>query len=110
MSHASQAYNRLAANNDRKKSAETLDCQINMKHVNNIVVDQYYFLFTYVYLIKEITEQMLVNRFWCVGIDPLNKHTWYEWVDKIKPSLQGGSLFNIEYNIDVDIKYAMLTE
>ena len=70
-----------------------------MKHVNNIVFDQY-------------SSKRLQSRymFWCFGIDPLNQNTWYEWVDKIKTILLGGSLFNIEYKIDVDVKYAMLTE
>ena len=46
----------------------------------------------------------------CVGLDPLNWPTWDEWFDKIKPFLQDDSFFNIEENIDIDRKYAILTE
>ena len=53
---------------------------------------------------------MWVNSFQRVGLDPLNRPTWDEWVDKIKPFLQGDLLFNIEENIDFDGKYAIPPE
>ena len=53
---------------------------------------------------------MWVNIFRCVGLDPINWPTWDEWVDKIKQFIQGGALFKIEDNIDVDKNYDMLPE
>ena len=53
---------------------------------------------------------MWVNSFQRVGIDNLNRSTWYKWVNIIKPFLQGSTLFKIEDNIDVYGDYAMLTE
>ena len=79
-----------------------------MNHVNNRVFDQYQLVFTAIYLVKETTDQVWLNRFQCVGFYPLNRPTWDEWVDKIKPFIQGGPLFNIEENINVDRKYDML--
>ena len=95
MSHINQACDQLIAKNDKKKEAETLVCQRKMKHVNKSVVDQYQLVFIVISLIKETTEQLWLNSFRHVGLDPLNCPTWDEWVDIIKPFLQGGALFNI---------------
>ena len=45
---------------------------------------------------------MWVNSFRRVSLDPINRNTWYEHVNKIKPFLLGGALFKIEDNIDID--------
>ena len=53
---------------------------------------------------------MWINSFQRDGLDPINRPTWDEWVDKIKPFLQGDTLFSIEENIDVNSEYTILTE
>ena len=81
-----------------------------MKHVNKGIVDQYQIVFTFISPVKETTDKMWVNRFQRVSLDTLNHPTWDEWVDKIKPFIQGGTLLNIEENIDVNGKYAIILE
>ena len=81
-----------------------------MKHVNKGVVDRYHIVFTVIAIVTEMPKQTLVNSFQRVGLDPLNRPTWNEWVDRIKPFLQGGAPFKTEEDIDMNGKYAMLTE
>ena len=79
-----------------------------MKHVNKGVVDQYHLVFTVIAIITETPNQTWVNSFHRMGLDPLNRPTWNEWVDRIKPFLQGGASFKTEEDIDINGKYAML--
>ena len=52
--HINQEYDQLVAKNNKKKSAETLACQIKMKHVNKGVVDQYQLVLTVISIVKEM--------------------------------------------------------
>ena len=108
--HVNQSHNQLVAKNGKKKATDTVSCQRKMKHVNEGIVDQYQLVFTVNELTKKTTKQMWVNSFQRVGLDPLNWPTWDEWSNKTKQFLQGNSLFNIEENIDIDRKYALLPE
>ena len=108
MSHVNQAYNQFVAKNYKKILAETLACQRKMKHVNKGVVDQYHLVFTDISIVTETPKQTWVNSFQPVGLDPLNRPTWNEWVDRIKPFLQGGESFKTEEDIYINVKYAML--
>ena len=45
---------------------------------------------------------MWVNRFQYVSLDPINRPTWDEWVNKIKRFIQGDAILNIEENIDIE--------
>ena len=51
-----------------------------------------------------------MNIFQRIGLDPLNRHTWNDWVDQINPFLLGGALFKTEEDVDINGKYAMLPE
>ena len=103
-------YDQFVANNDKKILADTLACQRKIKHVNKGVVDQYQLVFTFVSIVTETLKQTWVNSFQSVDLDPLNWPTLNEWVDRINPFIQGVALFNIEENIDINRKYAILTE
>ena len=78
-SHSNQAYDQLISKNDNKKATDTLACQRKMKHEKKGVVDHYQLVFTVISLAKETTQQIWVNSFRCVGLDPLNWSTWDEW-------------------------------
>ena len=54
-SHTNQAYNQLVAKNNNKNSADTLDFQRNMKHVNRGVVGQYQIVLTFIFIVKDTT-------------------------------------------------------
>ena len=86
-SHINQAYNQFVAKNDNNILAETLACQRKMKHVNQDFVDPYHLVLTVISIVTETPKQTWVNIFQCVGIDPLNRPTWNEWFDRIKPLL-----------------------
>ena len=81
-----------------------------MKHVNKGVVDQYHLVFTVVAIVTDMPKENRVNSFQRVGLDLLNRPTWNEWVDRIKPFIQGGASFKTKEDIGMDGKYTMLSE
>ena len=108
--HVNQVYDQFLANNNKKILADTLDCQRKMKHVNKGVVNQYQLVFIFISVVTETPKQTWVNRFQHVGLDSINQPTWNEWVNGIKPFLQGGASFKTEEDIYINGKYDMLPE
>ena len=81
-----------------------------MKNVNKGVIDQYHLIHTAISIFNKTPWRLWTTSFQHVGIDPLNRPMWDEWIEKIKPFLQGGTSFNREGGIDVNAKYDILPQ
>ena len=81
-----------------------------MKHASKGVVSKYQPVLPDIAVVTKTLKQTWVNSFQRVGIDPINRPTWNEWVDRIKTFIQGGASFETKEDIDINRKYTIIPE
>ena len=92
-SHSNQAYDQLVAKNDKHIACDTLTLQRTMLKLNGLnrkQLTQYHLVHTVLQVVTATTQDMWVQSFVRVNLDPRVRLPFQEWIVKIQTYLAAG--------------------